>query len=421
MQQQLVGSRGEARAGRDSGCSSTAVAETTCKPHEAFRRRRPPGRPSRRLAAAVPRPKGECLVLQFDWSNVSGPSGAFAQRSMAAAPGDDIQQQLATLLGRKSVGQIRKTNTTPPQISVVDVAAAITGKSHDAAAQDFRRMSERYPDVSAKCTDVKFVDSRGRRGQRNTKATDVRGIVEVVMLLPGRVAARVRSEAARILCRWLGGDLAIIDEVCAIRGFQEQLAAQRPEDPRRVFGEAVEASGSSGRVGEQLARMLTTVERRLTAQDEILARIQERLDRDRQLVNLNVRAPKRAAPHQPQIARDLAAFGRPFPVARFLDEKEREDHTWQGARRSFAPAFGTVVQVLKKKRLREDGVQPIFVEQNHRAQLLYTEDDRELMEEAWLLTKAHREDLAGRPGNPQEDALVGQKRQTVMDMLRVRE
>ena len=102
---------------------------------------------------------------------------------------------------------------------MVDVAAAITSENHDAAAQDFRRMSERYPDVNAKCTDVKLVDSRGRRGQRNTKATDVRGIVEVVMLFPGRVAARDRSEAARILCRWLGGDLAIIDEVCAIRGF----------------------------------------------------------------------------------------------------------------------------------------------------------------------------------------------------------
>ena len=50
--------------------------------------------------------------------------------------------------------------------------------------------------------------------------------------------------------------------------------------------------------------------------------------------------------------------------------------------------------------------------------MLYNEDDREFMEDAWLLTKAHCEDLAGRPGNPQEDALVGQKRPTVMDMLR---
>ncbi len=107
-------------------------------------------------------------------------------------------------------------------------------------------MTERYPDVSANCTDVKFPDSRGRRGQRDTPVTGVRGIVEVVMLLPGRMAARVRSEAARILCRWLGGDLVIIDEVCAIRGFQEQLAVRAPEDPRRLFGEAVEAAPSAG-------------------------------------------------------------------------------------------------------------------------------------------------------------------------------
>ena len=107
-------------------------------------------------------------------------------------------------------------------------------------------------------------------------------------------------------------------------------------------------------------------------------------------------------------------------MAKFLDEKEREDPTWQGARRSFAPAFGTVVQVLKKKKLREDGAQPIFVEQNHRARILYTEDDRELMEEAWLLTKAHREDLAGCPANPQ-DAPPVLDRPTVMDMLRGRE
>ena len=73
---------------------------------------------------------------------------------MAASSGDDILAQLAALLGRESVCQIRKTATVPPQISVVDVAAAIRGKSHDAAAQDFRRMSKKYPDVSAKCTDV---------------------------------------------------------------------------------------------------------------------------------------------------------------------------------------------------------------------------------------------------------------------------
>ena len=43
------------------------------------------------------------------------------------------------------------------------------------------------------------------------------------------------------------------------------------------------------------------------------------------------------------------------------------------------------------------------------------------MEEAWELTAAHRDDLAGRPGNPQEEALVVQSRPAVMDMLPGRE
>ena len=183
--------------------------------------------------------------------------------------------------------------------------------------------------------------------------------------------------------------------------------------------------GPSGGVGEQLSRMCTDIVARAlpVVVDRLTAHIDERLAHleSRQRVNLNVRAPKRAAPHQPQIARDLAAVGRPVPLAKFLDQKERDDPTWTCARRSFAPAFGMTVQVLKKKKLREEGKVAIYIEQNHRPQLLYTEEDRELMEEAWRLTTAHREDLAGRPGNPQEEALVVQNRRTVMDMLRGRE
>ena len=40
----------------------------------------------------------------------------------------------------------------------------------------------RLLDISAKCTDVKFPDARGRQGQRKTKVIDVRGTVELVML-----------------------------------------------------------------------------------------------------------------------------------------------------------------------------------------------------------------------------------------------
>ena len=78
--------------------------------------------------------------------------------------------------------------------------------------------------------------------------------MEIVMLLPGRHAARIRRQAAELLCRYLGGDLALVDEVCRNRGFQEQLAVQAPEDPRRLFGEVVEATG--GTVGSATTTQL---------------------------------------------------------------------------------------------------------------------------------------------------------------------
>ncbi len=80
------------------------------------------------------------------------------------------------------------------------------------------------------------------------------------------------------------------------------------------------------------------------------------------------------------------------------------------------------MQVQKKKKLKDEGRAAVYIEQNHQPQLLYTEEDRGLMEEAWELTTAHREDLAGRPGNPQAAPMLQdrQDRPSVMDMLRRR-
>ena len=124
------------------------------------------------------------------------------------------------------------------------------------------------------------------------------------------------------------------------------------------------------------------MDQRLTSQEKLLATIHERLEQDRLRVNLNVSSPKRASPYQPPIARSLAGAGEPYPVSSFLDAKEREDSSWKGVRRSFAPAFSMLVQVLKKKKLKEEGGSALYVEQNHRPQLLYTTEDLEIMETA---------------------------------------
>ena len=149
-----------------------------------------------------------------------------------------VQRELTALLGR-GVTRLRKTDETPPRISVIDVAVALGGYDANSASTAVRRIREIYEGLDGKIADFKFPG----RGQRSTPVTDARGAVELALLLPGRHAARIRRKAADLLVRWLGGDCGIIAEVCALRGVQEELAACAPEDPLRIFGEDVEAGG----------------------------------------------------------------------------------------------------------------------------------------------------------------------------------
>ena len=120
----------------------------------------------------------------------------------------DIQRQLAALLGKSIVTEIRRTNEEPPRVSVIDVVAAITGKDANNAARDIGLIKGLHPEVTQNLGIFKFAG----RGQKNTPVASARGIVEIIMLLPGHHAAKVRRQAAQVLVRYLGGDLAIIDD-----------------------------------------------------------------------------------------------------------------------------------------------------------------------------------------------------------------
>jgi len=180
--------------------------------------------------------------------------------------------------------------------------------------------------------------------------------------------------------------------VCRLRGLQDELAVQEPDHPLRLFGEAVEAASGTT---EQLVRACTDALALALPGllDRLTKHIDERLAAYPHRVNLNVRAPKRA--RDPDISRDISG-ARPLPIAKFLDQKESDDPSWKAARRSYAPSFGMLAQILKKQKVRQEGGQPIYVEQNHRAQLLYVEQDRDLLEVAWAVSSAHRDELVTR-------------------------
>ena len=86
----------------------------------------------------------------------------------------------------------------------------------------------------ATCASFKF----SGRGQVATPVTDAKGIVEIIMVLPGQTAARVRKAAADVVVRYLGGDPQLLEEVAANRLRQEDLDE---DDPARLFGQTVES------------------------------------------------------------------------------------------------------------------------------------------------------------------------------------
>jgi hypothetical protein len=138
---------------------------------------------------------------------------------------------------------IRRTSDAPPLISVVDVVAAIAEQTGSNAGNYVERLQISHPEVCSRFANYKFPG----KGQKTTLVTDAQGIVEIIMILPGHYAACVRQQAAALLVRYLGGDPMLVQEVCRMRGYQEDLATRRPDDPQRIFGEAVEvASGSNG-------------------------------------------------------------------------------------------------------------------------------------------------------------------------------
>jgi hypothetical protein len=156
----------------------------------------------------------------------------------------ELPQELAMLLERETLPKVRRTPTG--EYSLADIGMAITGKDAHQAAEDVRRTFEKFPEVGADCSHFQF----SGQGQRiPTKVGNLAKVVEYIMLLPCKTAARVRVAASKILVRYLGGDLKLIEEVRGMRRVQEHLADVDPENWRRAFGEAVEHEASAPRGG----------------------------------------------------------------------------------------------------------------------------------------------------------------------------
>ena len=134
-------------------------------------------------------------------------------------------------LNEGTVRRIRKTAEDPPRVAVYDVLQLITGCSAQNCSNVYSRVSEAFPEVLTNCSNFKF----SGRGQRESPVADARTTVEIIMVLPGWAAARVRKAAADVMVGYLGEDPSLVEEVAANRLRQEE------DDPARIFGQTVES------------------------------------------------------------------------------------------------------------------------------------------------------------------------------------
>ena len=162
--------------------------------------------------------------------------GAMAPKQSRHEGGADLalRQQLAEIkkVSLEEVGRIRMTPQKMP--SLVDVVVILTEQASKNAASTIQRLLQAHPDLARKVSQLKF---GGRGGNRDSLVPkDLATLIEIIFLLPGRSAAKVRQSAAQIFVRYLGGDLSLIHEVERMNHVQTFLRENDPEHPLRAFG-----------------------------------------------------------------------------------------------------------------------------------------------------------------------------------------
>jgi len=115
---------------------------------------------------------------------------------------------------------IRHSDEVPPRYAIPDVVEMIKGPG--SLSLQLSRLQERYPEVFEKercrvrerygdgdtfciSTTVRFRDCAGRLNRNGTPVATIHGIIDIVLLLPGKISAALRSQVIDVFVRFVGG------------------------------------------------------------------------------------------------------------------------------------------------------------------------------------------------------------------------
>ena len=136
---------------------------------------------------------------------------------------------------------VRVTPGPPKLIALLDALAASCHISRAAAKQVWEEVTACDPSVNAKVVRVKL---RGR-GQKPTLCATIDTILYVLSQTNTATGDNLKRMFAELTVARVGGNLNMAILVLKSRELQEELAANDPNHPMRLFGLHVEASGGA--------------------------------------------------------------------------------------------------------------------------------------------------------------------------------
>ena len=135
-----------------------------------------------------------------------------------------VGAELVKLIGGSSAiakKGIRKTEETPPRYAIPEVIRLVKGAGHE--SRELSRLRAHYPEVFAKellrvrerhgvgnpnwvpNLAVRFRDRAGGLNRNETPVATIHGLVDVILLLPGKMSAELRSKIVNVFVRFVGG------------------------------------------------------------------------------------------------------------------------------------------------------------------------------------------------------------------------
>lgn len=147
------------------------------------------------------------------------------------------------------IGASPKTNMTPGQIrlakvdgvtkiSIYDVMSYICGIEHGRHRSHLDNTISKYNEAATFSGTFVWSHKFKGRGQQETPVTDSKGLLRIMLYLPGPRASHIREHVLTIANRYYAGDRSLCTEIREIASHLDQLEQTNPDDPALMFRES---------------------------------------------------------------------------------------------------------------------------------------------------------------------------------------